>query len=125
MLISYTEVIDTFIKARFLPNSAEARLLPEAYVFDENQSVKWNKEQVQQHNKQKREKDQELREAKVKAMQEAINLAGKYLAQEYNISEKVGVKVFNFARTAREGYYNAEDILDYAEELCNLFKEDK
>lgn len=123
-MIRYGEVVDKYLEAQCLPDKSEKRLLPEHFIFDEEQSVKWNKEQVEQHNKIKREEDRQLREAKVKIFEEAFQLAAEYLAQEYNISKAVGLKVFTFVRYEKEGMYQIDDILDYAEKLCELFKED-
>lgn len=123
-MIRYGEVVDKYIEAQCLPDRSERRLLPEHFVFDENQTIKWNKIQVEKNNTLKREEDRILREARVKAFEEAFQLAAEYLAQEYNISKTVGLKVFTFVRYEKESMYQIDDILDYAEKLCELFKED-
>lgn len=123
-MIRYGEVVNNYLEAQCLPDRSEKRLLPEHFIFDEEQSVKWNKEQVEQHNKLKREENRQLREARVKAFEEAFQLAAECLAQEYNISKAVGLKVFTFVRYEKEDMYQIDDILDYAEKLCQLFKED-
>ena len=124
MSINYCQVVDKYTEAQCLPDRSEKRLLPEHFIFDEEQSVKWNKEQVQKHNQIKREEDRQLREVKVKAFEEAFQLAAEYLAHEYNISKEVGLRVFTFVRCETENIYQIDDILDYAEKLCELFKED-
>ena len=123
--ISFMDVVNKFSSAYNIPSRSEKRKLPENYVFDEDKSVRWNKEQVFNHNLAKQEEDAKFRELHNKAIGEANGLAGEYLAQEYEISKDVGVKVFLFAKREIDSFSSINEILDYAEEICELFKEDK
>lgn len=122
--ISYCNVIDKFMEAYELPSRSSKKYLSDSYIFDENKSVKWNKEQVEKHNQERKDEDTKLREAYTKAIGLANGLAGEYLAQEYGISKEVGVKVFLFAKREKDDAYQIDDILEYAEEICQLFKEE-
>ena len=122
--ISYCDVIDKFMEAYELPSRSDKRLLSESYVFDEEKSVKWNKEQVKKHNQTRADEDLRFRKAYTEAVGVANGMAGEYLAQEYNISKNVGVKVFLFAKREKDDAYQIDDILDYAKEICRLFKEE-
>lgn len=123
-MVNYSDVVDKYLEAQMMPARSERRLLPEHFVFDEDQAIKWNRRQVEKNNTLKREEDRILREARVKAFEEAFQLAAEYLAQECNISKEVGLKVFTFVRYEKESMYQIDEILDYAEKFCELFKED-
>jgi hypothetical protein len=122
--ISFMDVVNKFSSAYSIPSRSEKRKLPENYVFDEDKSVRWNKEQVFNHNLAKHEEDTKFRELHTKAVGEANGFAGEYLAQEYGISKEVGVKVFLFAKQEKDSLSSIEAILDYAEDICELFKEE-
>lgn len=122
--ISYCDVIDKFMEAYELPSRSDKRHLSESFIFDEDKSVKWNKEQVKKHNQARADEDKKFREAYTEAIGVANGMAGEYLAQEYQISKNVGVKVFLFAKREKDDAYQIDDILDYAEEICRLFKEE-
>ena len=123
--INFMDVVNKFALAYELPSRSEKRKLPENYVFDEDKSVRWNKEQVFNHNLAKQEEDAKFRELHNKAIGKANGLAGEYLAQEYGISKDVGVKVFLFAKQEKDSLASTAEILDYAVDICELFKEDK
>lgn len=124
MKVTYCGAIDKLVEARALPRSSCKVILPPGHVIDEDKSVKWNRAEVERLNAECREEDILLRKAKYDAEIEAINYAGRYLAQEYKLSEGVGIKVFKFALHEKDSVYTIGDILDYAEELCQLFKEE-
>ena len=123
-VISFMDVVNKFSSAYNIPSRSEKRKLPENYVFDEDKSVRWNKEQVFNHNLAKQEEDAKFRELHNKAIGEANAFAGEYLAQKYGISKDVGVKVFLFAKQEKDSLASTAEILDYALDICELFKEE-
>lgn len=92
---------------------------------DENQSVKWNKEECIRRNMEIKEENEAIRQIRFDAFVEAINYIGAYFAQQYNLSQVVGVKLFKLIKEKTESTYDIEDMLDYCEQICEVFKEDK
>ena len=52
------------------------------YVFDEDKSVKWNREQVRKHNREFVEERTRLRTARAEKLQDAKKMAVQYISEE-------------------------------------------
>ena len=65
-------------------------LVEEGYVFDEDKSVKWNREQVSKHNQKYQDEVKRLNQAKIKAREETYVAFYKDIADALNraIGEK-------------------------------------
>lgn len=51
--MTFEAILDTMRNPNFFPNYPKGdsvKLLQDTYIFDENQSVKWNRQRVQEHN---------------------------------------------------------------------------
>lgn len=103
------------------PNRDTIRTLPDDHVFDENLSVKWNKDKVEEHNEMVRKvkedynyKLREVNEMFQHWVQEAIQ-------NEIHVSEAVALIIFN--RAWEDGHANGyHEVVYCAEEYCEFIK---
>lgn len=95
----------------------------EGYVFDENKSVKWNREQVSIHNEKRDQQVKELREAKGKALKEAKQKIINYLIEEYpKVNKKVVEKLFN--KFHNEIDWGIEAVIEECEDILYIIAEE-
>lgn len=98
--MTFEDILDTMRNPDFFPNYPKGdsvKLLPKDFIFDENQSVKWNRQRVQEHNElaQTIKKDywnkmNEIDRWFSEQVQEAIQ-------NEIHVSEKAASIIFNQA----------------------------
>lgn len=51
--MTFEDILETMRDSNFFPKYPKGdsvKLLPKDFIFDENQSVKWNRQRVQEHN---------------------------------------------------------------------------
>lgn len=121
--IELDAVIDEFDEAERMPIKPDVKPLSITHIFDENMSVKWNREQVEEHNKNLGIMRSEMMQAKYRARENVRLHIIQYLYQEWsNISltkiEKLYNKVFN------EEYdrdYRIRDVIEKCEEYLEIF----
>ena len=75
--------------------------VPKDYVFDEEKSVKWNKEQVEKHNTNYDEAVKRLNTQKNKERDAILEDIYSFIQNEigHNLSKEKAVAVFNFVKT--------------------------
>ena len=116
-------VIDEFDEAERMPIKPDVKPLSITHIFDENMSVKWNREQVEEHNKKIGMMRSEMMQDKYKARENAHLHIIQYLYQEWsNISptkiEKLYSKVFN---DVYDKDYRIRDVIEKCEEYLEIF----
>lgn len=123
--MTFDTILDTMRNPNFFPNYPEgdsARLLPDDFIFDENQSVKWNRQKVQEHNelaqqakKIYRDKMNEIDRWFSKQTQEAVQ-------NEIHVSEKAASIIFNQAW--EDGHSNGyHEVVWYAQKYCEFVQQ--
>lgn len=122
--MTFDTIMDTMRNPNFFPNYPKddsAKLLPNDFIFDENQSVKWNKQKVQQHN--------ELAQQAKKIYRDKINEIDRWFSQqvqeaiqnEIHVSEKVASIIFNQAY--EDGHANGyHEVVLYAQRYCEFIQ---
>ena len=102
----------------------ELKKYKEGYIFDENMSVKWNREQVQLRNEEYKDEAIRLRKEHVSLENEADDAAVEYLlGYSSTIKNRNAMSsLLGFALEHRhsEGY---ESVFNFAEELVDLIDE--
>lgn len=95
--------------------------LKEDHVFDENKSVKWNREEVVRYNKS-------VDEERIKYREETNRLSAKLhddiinaLVNEYNFTKNQANKIYDYAYM--HWHSCMSDFLNNLEELCELIDE--
>lgn len=136
--MSIDEIKDDYNKGHYTVSSAYypefragefTKILPENYVFDEELSVKRNKELVAEHNQKvvdinnkKREKQRELDK---KLTDDVVN----YIIENYNLTDKqariVEKRVYNDHHSCMYDYFTYIDTFaEFADDLVNQAEEE-
>lgn len=94
----------------------------ETHVFDEEQTVKWNREMVEKENQKRVSKMQELISTKNAIEKEQTDLLYEEVENAYGIPRKAAEKLWSKAYDDghSDGFYR---VLDIFEEYLDLFKE--
>lgn len=124
----YNEVINNYEKAADMPTRPKERTYSADHIFDEEQSVKWNREEVIRRNEEINKERDTLQRARYKAIMDAEEDIVNYLADSYPLISKEKVrKLFDkiHAKFYRD-YFNCtiEYVIDMCEEYLDLFSEE-
>lgn len=90
----------------------------EGHIFDENQSVKWNKEEVIRHNELIDIKKKEYQAESNRLNSKLWNDVVEALMEDYNFNKAQAEKIWSFAYAEKHSYMG--DTFGYAEELADL-----
>ena len=99
------------------------KTLPEGYVVDENQSVKWNREYVEQHNKEAKQERYNLMAKANKAYKNYTDSILDLISSELNCDMDTSIKIYNYVYEQRDWDDQEEDKLDAIEEAVELIKD--
>ena len=124
----YSEVINNYEKATDMPTRPKERTYSADHIFDEEQSVKWNREEVIRRNEQIKNDRDSLQRARYQAIMEAEEEIVDYLSESYSkISKEKVRKLFDkiYSKFYRD-YFNCtiEYVIDMCEEYLELFSEE-
>lgn len=129
MYDKYSEVIGKFEKAYNLPARPTQHHYHENYIFDEEQSVKWNREEVIRRNEELHKEKETLQTERYKAIRDAELDIIKYLCELYpTIDEKIVKKLYNkiYDESFRDRFdYNIQYVIDECEEFLSIFSEEE
>lgn len=119
---NYDKVVKKFKDAYDMPCSV-GKHVSESFIFDEDKSVKWNREEVVRHNQQIRENNQRYREDRYNALKEAEAAIIDYLQAEFSDVSISIIKEFYKYIYEREYYdnYDIEQVIDVCEEILEIF----
>lgn len=95
--------------------------LPNGWITDENQSVKWNREQVDLNNRNYKKAVAELNTKKNKARDDVLDDIYERIQYQvgYNLSLNSAIKIWNYAYENGHGYGMSE-IKCYLDEIVDL-----
>jgi hypothetical protein len=125
MYDKYSEVIEKFEKAFNLPTTPKEHRYSENHIFDEDKSVKWNREEVVRRNEEIRNERNTLQTTRYKAINDAEIEIIKYLCESYpTINENAVKKIYN--KTYNESFrdrFNCtiQYVIDECEEFLDIF----
>lgn len=129
MYDKYSEVIEKFESAFNMPTTPKERTYSINHIFDEDKTVKWNKEEVIRRNIEIRDERNTLQTNRYKAINDAEIDIIEYLCESYpTISENVVKKTFDkvYDKFFRD-YFNCtiEYVIDMCEEFLSIFSEEE
>ena len=97
---------------------------PEGYVFDEEQSVKWNKEKLIEHNTQMRKLLEERRQ-KQNQIREAFEVAVyEFIGKELHTNPRVGKAVLQCVQHQYDEWDDITRVLDTIIDVHNILCEE-
>ncbi|MBO5424101.1 MAG: hypothetical protein J6A25_01150 [Lachnospiraceae bacterium] len=85
-ITDFSDIVSIYDSIEFPSRKAFGQTYPDNHVFDENQSVKWNREEVQRRNAEAMEKYKNARDEYNRQLQEFWIDMDKYLANEFKLS---------------------------------------
>ena len=121
----YEKVIKQFNDVYF-NESPKKKAYSLNHIFDEEKTVKWNREEVLRVNNEIKEHNIKIREQRFRALAEAHNNIIKYLQNEYftlprkkieNLYHHIYDEIF-------EDDYRIRDVIDEVEEILKIFSEE-
>ena len=125
----YEEIIEKFESAFNMPTTPKERTYSINHIFDEDKTVKWNKEEVIRRNIEIRDERNTLQTNRYKAINDAEIEIIKYLCESYpTISENVVKKIYNkiYNDSFRDRFNcNIQYVIDECEEFLNIFSEEE
>ena len=124
----YLELIANYEKAFDMPTQPTQRPYSVTHIFDENQTVKWNKEEVIRRNEQIRNDRESLHKARLQAIMKAEDDIISYLSDSYPLINKEKVrKLYDKIHSKfYRDYCNCdiEYVIEMCEEYLDLFSEE-
>lgn len=113
-------LMDDYERACNMPTRpATIKKLPTHHIEDENQSVKWNREFVEQNNKNFQKTVSELQRKRNLEMNRVQKEIEKYISKESKTGEKGAKAIFNLAY--QEGHSSGlYDVVIWIEQLIEL-----
>lgn len=93
----YDEVVENFKKAYNMTTRPMERFYPESHIFDENESVAWNRNEVIKRNAEIKETRRQLELNRYQAIKDATYEIVLYLCENYSdISTTKVRKIFHY-----------------------------
>ena len=97
MSITMEEILKLYEKANKMPYPSNISTYKEDYVFDEDKSVKWNREEVARRNAAYEEDTKRYRAAREAAYADAENATKMYIMERTGLSKKKASILFDYA----------------------------
>ena len=85
----------------------------EGTIFDEEKSVRWNREEVDRKNNLRREKNQ--------MYEKLVNLIYQYIIQETKVSKERAAKIYNYLYEEYHSY-GLTECINHLDDLLDLFE---
>lgn len=95
----------------------------EGTIFDEDKSVKWNREEVAKRNLLYDDEVKNLNRQKNQMYTELINLIKRYITQATKVSDKQATKIWNYVYEEYHSY-GLTECINHLDDLLELFIDD-
>lgn len=90
-------------------------------VFDDDKSVRWNREEVERRNKLHEEEAKRLNTEKNRLLIEWIDAVYIYIMQETKVKKEKAKDIYNYLYTEYHSY-GLTEVLNHLDDLLYLFK---
>lgn len=101
--------------------------VPDNHIFNENMTVKWNREKVAEHNKSYDDKVKELRERRLDALRNVVDEVVNKIACELHITNSRAEILWDYVYDRSEGCYDLfrklEEVVDMLHEMFCIKEE--
>ena len=123
--MTFEDIIDKMRAPDFFPKYPDKdsiTVLPKDFIFDENQSVKWNRQKVQEHNEVAQQAKKLYRDRMNEIDRWFSNQVQEVIQNELQVSEKAASIIFNQAwdEGHSAGY---QEVVHYAEQYCEFIQQ--
>lgn len=121
--MTFEEIHDKITMGQYsYPHFKRTPKLSSSYIIDENQTVVWNREKVNELNKEREVKIKEYKD-KCNAIDEMFNTdCVTAITEDINVSDVVARRILEFAVDIC-GHTSAHETINYVQDIC-LFVED-
>ena len=112
------DVSKSYIKARYFSTTPGEgfQKVEEGHIFDEEKSVRWNREEVARINNEYKAEEDRLKEIKRQEIDEAEHKIHKYIVQRTNLSLAQASLVWDYVYKKFDAYgYTFEELDDMIE----------
>ena len=109
------DLISSWYNAYTMKTSPDFGKVPINYVFDENMSVKWNREKVSEYNENFAKERKRLEDEKMIAVTNALEKIYEYIIGEVpGISKDGAIAIFNEAKNSTDEWkYSLVDAVEH------------
>ncbi len=93
----------------------------EGTIFDEEKSVRWNREEVDRRNNLHQEEVKRLNREKNQMYEKLVNLIYQYIIQETKVSKERATKIYNYLYEEYHSY-GLTECINHLDDLLDLFE---
>lgn len=93
----------------------------EGTIFDEEKSVRWNREEVDRKNNLRQEEIKRLNREKNQMYEKLVNLIYQYIIQETKVSKERAAKIYNYLYEEYHSY-GLTECINHLDDLLDLFE---
>ena len=93
----------------------------EGTIFDEEKSVRWNREEVDRRNNLHQEEVKRLNREKNQMYEKLVNLIYQYIIQETKVSKERAAKIYNYLYEEYHSY-GLTECINHLDDLLDLFE---
>lgn len=122
-VLHYEKMVKDWADAHNMSTFTGEHTVDRNHIFDEEQSVRWNREQVVKHNEAVNEKRRSLREEKCRRIEQATVNVIKFLANDNSITYALAEKVFQYVNNNFDNDHKIQHIIDDCEDIINILKD--
>lgn len=116
----YRILANNLDQAYVMKTSPNGKRPHENHIYDENETVIWNKEKAKIEIQKYEEKCTDLREKRINSINKAEEELITQIIKDTNFNEKICKKLYDFAYNRS---YTAEQAIEVLEELIKIFTE--
>lgn len=113
----WDEIRVDYNKINAMPYKSPIKKLPEGHIFNEDMSVRWNRDKLAEHNKAVEIETRELREKRNKALEAIVDEAVGKIAYELSITYSRAELLWGYLRNITD---SIDVLFDKLEDLVNL-----
>lgn len=112
--MNINSIVNEYVNALDMPRTPDFSKVRSDYVFDENETVKWNRERVVEHNSRYDEECEKMRHSCNIIIDEAIKKIYAYIRQEIpGLCEEAAEAILEKAKHESDNYeYDLADNID-------------